>query len=124
MTQVFLTIAAVLGGLSVALGAFGAHALEGKLSDRAQEIFETATRYQMYHALALMLVAVLLSRAEAAQSWLTTAGVALIVGVLLFCGSLYTISFSGIKGFGAVAPLGGLALMIGWGCLAVSPWIK
>jgi uncharacterized membrane protein YgdD (TMEM256/DUF423 family) len=124
MTQVFLTIAAVLGGLSVALGAFGAHALEGKLTDRAQEIFETATRYQMYHALALMLVAVLLSRAEAAQSWLTTAGVAFIVGVLLFCGSLYTISFSGIKGFGAVAPLGGLALMIGWGCLAVSPWIK
>ncbi|HEY9698317.1 MAG TPA: DUF423 domain-containing protein [Trichocoleus sp.] len=124
MTQVFLTIAAVLGGLSVALGAFGAHALEGKLTDRAQEIFETATRYQMYHALALMLVAVLLNRAEAAQSWLTTAGVAFIVGVLLFCGSLYTISFSGIKGFGAIAPLGGLALIIGWGCLAVSPWIK
>ena len=124
MTQAFLTIAAILGGLSVALGAFGAHALEGKLTDRAQEIFETATRYQMYHALALMLVVVLLYQTGVTQTWLTAAGIAFIVGVLLFCGSLYAISFSGIKGFGAVAPLGGLAFLIGWGCLAVSAWVK
>ena len=124
MTQAFLTIAAILGGLSVALGAFGAHALEGKLTDRAQEIFETATRYQMYHALALMLVVVLLHQAGVAQTWLTAAGIAFIVGVLLFCGSLYAISFSGIKGFGAVAPLGGLAFLIGWSCLVVSAWVK
>lgn len=124
MTQAFLTIAAILGSLSVALGAFGAHALEGKLTDRAQEIFDTATRYQMYHALALMLVVVLLHQTGVAQTWLTAAGIAFIVGVLLFCGSLYIISFSGIKGFGAVAPLGGLAFMIGWGCLAVSAWVK
>ncbi|MBD2023626.1 DUF423 domain-containing protein [Leptolyngbya sp. FACHB-711] len=120
--QIFLTIAAVLGGLSVAAGAFGAHALEGKLTDRAQEVFETAARYQMYHALALVAVAILLTRPEAAQSLLNAAGIAFIVGVVLFCGSLYALSLSGVKILGAVAPIGGLAFIIGWGRLAVSAW--
>jgi uncharacterized membrane protein YgdD (TMEM256/DUF423 family) len=122
LIRVFLLLAAILGGTSVAAGAFASHALKEKLSERSLEIFETAARYQMYHALALLLVALLLSRAETAQSLLTTTGIAFIVGVILFSGSLYALSLSGIKVLGAITPLGGLAFLVGWGCLAIAAW--
>jgi len=122
MVRIFLGIAAILGGLSVAGGAFASHALKEKLSERAIEIFETGARYQMYHALALLMVALLLSRAEAAQSILVAAGVAFIVGVVIFSGSLYTLSLTNIKWLGAITPLGGVAFIIGWSCLAVAAW--
>jgi uncharacterized membrane protein YgdD (TMEM256/DUF423 family) len=121
-TQLFLAIASILGGTSVAAGAFASHALKEKLSDRALEIFETGARYQMYHALALLLVALLLLRAETSQSLLTTSGIAFITGVAIFSGSLYALSLSGIKWLGAITPLGGVALLIGWGCLAIASW--
>ncbi|MBW4517504.1 MAG: DUF423 domain-containing protein [Timaviella obliquedivisa GSE-PSE-MK23-08B] len=125
MVKIFLAIAALLAGSSVALGAFASHGLEDKLTERALEIFETATRYQMYHALALGLVAVLLIQGELmqgvmAQPWLNAAGYAFIVGVIFFSGSLYALSFSGIKVLGAITPIGGVALMVGWGCLAIA----
>jgi uncharacterized membrane protein YgdD (TMEM256/DUF423 family) len=120
MTRLFLAIAAILGGLAVAAGAFGAHALRDKVSDRALEIFETGCRYQMYHALALVAIALLLHRAEAAQSWLTASGYAFIAGIAIFSGSLYALTFSGIKWLGAITPFGGVALMIGWGCLLIA----
>jgi uncharacterized membrane protein YgdD (TMEM256/DUF423 family) len=119
MTRIFLSIAAILGATSVAFGAFAAHALREKLTERATEIFETGARYQMYHALALLLVA-LLSRAEAAQSSLVAAGYAFIVGVALFSGSLYALSLTGVKWLGAITPLGGVAFIVGWGCLFVA----
>jgi uncharacterized membrane protein YgdD (TMEM256/DUF423 family) len=122
MTRIFLFIGALLGSLAVAAGAFGAHALREKLSERAIEIFETGSRYQMYHALALLLVASLLSRAEAGQSTLVAAGVAFIVGVVIFSGSLYALSLTGIKWLGAITPFGGVVLIVGWGCLAVAAW--
>jgi uncharacterized membrane protein YgdD (TMEM256/DUF423 family) len=122
MIQIFLGVAAILGGLSVAAGAFASHALREKLSERALEIFETGARYQMYHALALLLVALLLSRAEAAQSTLVASGLAFIVGVVVFSGSLYTLSLTSIKWLGAITPLGGAAFIIGWSCLAVAAW--
>lgn len=122
MARIFLGIAAIFGGLSVAGGAFASHALKEKLSERAIEIFETGARYQMYHALALLMVALLLSRAEAAQSTLIAAGVAFVVGVVIFSGSLYTLSLTNIKWLGAITPLGGVALIIGWSCLAVAAW--
>jgi uncharacterized membrane protein YgdD (TMEM256/DUF423 family) len=120
--RVFLAIAALLGGTSVAAGAFASHALKGKLTEYALGVFETAARYQMYHALALLLVALLLSRAEVAQSWLTATGYAFIIGVAIFSGSLYALSLSGVKWLGAIAPIGGLAFLIGWTCLAVAAW--
>jgi uncharacterized membrane protein YgdD (TMEM256/DUF423 family) len=76
----------------------------------------------MYHALALLLVASLLSRAEAGQSTLVAAGVAFIVGVVIFSGSLYALSLTGIKWLGAITPFGGVALIVGWGCLVVAAW--
>ena len=120
MTQFFLTIAAIFGGLSVAGGAFGAHALREKISERSLEIFDTGARYQMYHAIALLLVAILMSRLETPPTALLVSGWLFIIGVVIFSGSLYVLSLTGIKSLGAVAPLGGLALMAGWGALAVA----
>ncbi len=120
MTRIFLAIASILGGLSVALGAFASHALKEKLSEKALEIWKTGTQYQMYHALALILVALLLTRTENPDPLLNTSGIAFIIGIALFSGSLYTLSLSGIKWLGAIAPLGGLAFIIGWGCLAIA----
>ena len=120
MTRIFLAIASILGGLSVALGAFASHALKEKLTERALEIWKTGTQYQMYHALALILVALLLTRTENPDPLLNTSGIAFIIGIALFSGSLYALSLTGIKWLGAIAPLGGLAFIIGWGCLAIS----
>lgn len=122
MIRLFIAIAAILAGLSVAGGAFASHALKEKLTERALEIFETGARYQMYHALALLMVALLLSRAEASQTPLMAAGWAFIVGIALFSGSLYALSLSGIKWLGAITPLGGVAFLVGWGCLAIAAW--
>ncbi len=122
MIRIFFGIAAIFGGLSVAAGAFASHALKEKLSERAIEIFETGVRYQMYHALALLMVALLLSLHQKAQATLVAAGVAFIAGVVIFSGSLYTLSLTNIKWLGAITPLGGLAFIIGWSCLAVAAW--
>lgn len=119
MAQIFMTIAPILAGLSVAFGAFASHALKARLAERALEIFETGARYQMYHALALLLVAVLLSRAGTSQTFLVAAGSAFLVGIALFSGSLYALSLTGIKWLGAVAPIGGIAFLLGWGFLAI-----
>lgn len=116
-SSIFLGLGAILAGLAVAGGAFASHALKERLTERALEIFETGTQYQMYHSLALILVALLLSQTQTGQSSLIAAGVAFLVGIALFSGSLYTLAFSGIKWLGAITPLGGVAFLIGWGCL-------
>lgn len=120
MAQFFLGIGAVLAGLSVAFGAFASHALKAKLAESALAVFETGARYQMYHALGLIAIALLLLKTEAPQPLLTTAGFGFIAGTVLFSGSLYSLSLTGIKWLGAIAPLGGAAFLIGWGCLAVA----
>lgn len=124
MSQVFLTLGSLFAAIAVAAGAFASHALKGQLSDRSLEIFETATKYQMYHALGIILVALLLSSMPAGNTWMVTAGWAFAAGILLFSGSLYALSVTGIKILGAITPLGGVAFLIGWGCLALSTWLK
>lgn len=118
MVRIFISLAAILGGLSVAAGAFATHALRARLSDRAIEIFETAARYQMYHAITLLIVALLLNRSEFSQPALVATGWAFIVGIIIFSGSLYALSLTDIKTLGAITPLGGAAFIIGWLCLA------
>lgn len=118
--RVFLAIAALLGGTAVAAGAFASHALKEQLSERMLAIFETGARYQMYHALALLGLALLLSRMDVGSLLLSVSGWAFVAGVVLFSGSLYGLSLSGVKLLGAVAPIGGVALIIGWGCLAIA----
>ena len=120
VSRIFLAIAAIFGGLSVGAGAFATHALRERLSERSLEIFETAARYQMYHALALVLVALLISRAEFPQPLFVVAGWSFIIGVLIFSGSLYTLSLTNIKVLGAITPLGGAAFIAGWGALAIA----
>jgi len=120
MLQLFLTIAAIFGGFSVAAGAFATHSLRPQLSDSALGIFETGARYQMYHALALLAVALLIHQAESPPPTLTAAGYSFIAGVLIFSGSLYTLSLTDIKWLGAIAPIGGATLIAGWVCLAIA----
>jgi uncharacterized membrane protein YgdD (TMEM256/DUF423 family) len=122
MTQIFLSVAAILGGLSVAAGAFASHALREKISERSLEIFETGARYQMYHALALFLVALLISRTELPQPTLVASGWLFIIGIAIFSGSLYALSLTGVKSLGAITPLGGVAFLAGWGALAFAAW--
>ncbi len=119
MARLFFAIASLLGALSVAGGAFGAHALKGTLSETALGSFETGVRYQMYHAIALLVVALLLKQSPSVST-LTAAGWCFIVGIVLFSGSLYGLSLGGIKALGPVTPLGGVALMAGWVCLAIA----
>ncbi|MGH7524582.1 MAG: DUF423 domain-containing protein [Gemmatimonadales bacterium] len=109
------TVGALLGALAVVLGAFGAHALRTRLEPRDLEIFETAVRYQMYHAFAMFAAAWLLSRnapGAGAAAW------AFLGGVLVFSGSLYLLVATGQRWLGAVTPLGGLAMIAGWLLLA------
>ncbi|WP_026101117.1 DUF423 domain-containing protein [Synechococcus sp. PCC 7336] len=121
MARLFVLIGAILAGLSVAGGAFGAHALAAQLEENALATFETAARYQMYHALALVAVGLSIYT-TGGNGPLMAAGIAFSIGVVFFCGSLYVLSLSGVKILGAVAPMGGLAFMVGWVCLAIASW--
>ncbi len=120
-TAGFLTAGAVLAALGVALGAFGAHGLKEVLDTSALAIFETAVRYQMYHALGLIAIATLgmLPSAARAEPWLHRSCQLLAAGTIVFSGSLYLLVATGISWLGAVTPLGGLALILGWASLAV-----
>jgi uncharacterized membrane protein YgdD (TMEM256/DUF423 family) len=116
MNKFFLLSGSVLGLLGVAIGAFGAHALKAMLEAAGRaETFETAVRYMFYHAIALVLVGVLSK--EFPGNNIIWSGNAFLLGTLIFSGSLFLICFTGINVFGAVAPIGGTLLVIGWGLL-------
>jgi uncharacterized membrane protein YgdD (TMEM256/DUF423 family) len=114
----WLRIGAISAGLAVAAGAFGAHALEGKLEPRAKEVFENAARYQMFHALALLAVGLLVLRGRTGRA-LDLAGWCFLTGTVLFSGSLYMLSLTGIRWLGAITPLGGVGFLLGWTLLAL-----
>ncbi len=115
MTGWLLAASALLGFLGVGLGAFGAHALKTRLSPDMLAVFETGVRYQMYHALVLALLSVL--ALVKPHSTLYVAGGLMAGGTLLFSGSLYVLSTTGLRALGAITPVGGLALLAGWGVL-------
>jgi len=119
MQKLFLLLAAILGALSVGLGAFGAHALERMLeaSGRA-DTYETAVKYQFYHVLALLAIGLLMFRID--QPLLTYAGWSFIAGIIIFSGSLYVLCLTGVTKWGAVTPIGGLAFIAGWVLLFVA----
>lgn len=116
--SLFGIFGAAFGALSVAAGAFGAHALRARLEPRDLQIWETAAQYQMYHALALVAVAVLATRTQHPAA--TVAGGCFIAGTLIFSGSLYALVLSGVRWLGAITPIGGVALIVGWVALAVA----
>jgi uncharacterized membrane protein YgdD (TMEM256/DUF423 family) len=111
-----VALGALNAGLAVAAGAFATHGLRDRLEPRALEIFETAARYQMYHALAMILAAVIATRGATTAGWLFQAG------IVVFSGSLYALALTDLKWLGAITPLGGLAFLVGWAWLAWSSW--
>ncbi len=113
MAKLFLLAGSILGGLSVAIGAFGAHALKTILeANNRLETFETGVKYQFYHALALIALGLLMHRFD--HKLFTWSGYGFIAGTILFSGSLYLLSLSGVTKWGAVTPLGGVAYLVGW----------
>ena len=121
MSRYFISLAAVNGFLVVALGAFGAHALKTRLDDYSLSVYQTAVQYHFYHSLALLGVG-LLCLWHPQSTLLRSSGIAFIVGILVFSGSLYVLSLSGLRWLGAITPLGGLAFLLGWACLALASW--
>ena len=118
MHRKFIALGALSGGIAVALGAFAAHALKGRLDAQLLVTFETGARYQMYHALALLAAGLF---AERVPSRLVAAsGVLFLAGTLLFSGSLYALALTGVRGLGAVTPFGGVAFLAGWLCLGLA----
>lgn len=119
MNKTFLIFGAILGLLGVMVGAFGAHALKETLEKAGNmATYETAVKYQFYHALALVLTGILFK--EFPNQWTNYAGYSFFVGSIMFSGSLYLICFTGIKTFGAIAPIGGSLLILGWLFLVLS----
>ena len=123
MDRVFITIGALSGFLAVALGAFGAHSLRDRLTPDMLQVFQTGVTYQMYHALALVGVGILLGRFSVDGSpWLTAAGWLFVAGSIVFSGSLYALSVTNTTWLGAITPLGGVAFLLGWLALAIGIW--
>ena len=118
MDRLFFSLGAASALLAVAAGAFGAHALHSRLSTEYLAVFETAARYQMYHALGLVAVAWAVSRWPTGMAqW---AGWLFVAGTVLFSGSLYGLALTGTRWLGAITPFGGVAFLVGWFCLALS----
>jgi len=118
MDRTFLLIGSVLGFLGVAFGAFGAHALRARLTPDMLAVFETGVRYQMYHAFAILIVAAAIGRLGEAQL-LVIAGWLFFFGVVLFSGSLYALTLTGVRTLGAITPIRGVLFLAGWACLAL-----
>src|SRR5262249_38246695 len=114
----FMLVGALAGFTGVSLGAFGAHALRARLSPEMLAVFETGVRYQMYHAFAIFIVALVMSRLT---GWMiSAAGWLFPAGIVPFSGSLYLLALTGVTVLGAITPLGGVAFLLGWACLALA----
>ncbi|TFJ93410.1 DUF423 domain-containing protein [Lentibacillus salicampi] len=110
--KLFLMLGAINGFLAVALGAFGAHGLEGKLSEKALGTWDKAVNYQMFHTMALLVTGLLMAKWQ--SGGMVWAGWLFFIGIVLFSGSLYIYSVSGVKTFAMITPFGGVAFLIGW----------
>ena len=120
MDRVFAVLGALSGFIAVGAGAFGAHGLKARLSPDLLAVFETAARYQMFHALALLAAAWAIGRWTGRAA--VAAGWCFVGGTLIFSGSLYLLALSGVRAFGAITPVGGVLLLAGWLLLALAAW--
>lgn len=114
MNKALIAAGSLNGLVAVAAGAFAAHGLRSRLEPRALEIFETGARYQMYHALAMVLCGVIALSGARTSGWMFQGG------IVVFCGSLYALALTDVKILGAITPIGGLAFLAGWAWLAIS----
>ncbi|OIJ21832.1 hypothetical protein BKP45_03815 [Anaerobacillus alkalidiazotrophicus] len=119
MLKLFLLIGSINMAIAVGLGAFGAHGLQPKLTEKMFNIYQTGVQYHMIHAVAIILVAIISDRLgdPTILSW---AGWSFVLGVIFFSGSLYVLSISGVKILGAITPIGGILFIVGWMLLAFS----
>lgn len=121
MAKLFLSLGSLSAMFAVVFGAFGAHALKARLDSSSLAIFETASQYHFYHSLALLAVGVIaLSAPQTAL--LKSSGWLFLAGIIVFSGSLYVLSITGLRWLGAITPLGGLAFIGAWLCLTVYTW--
>ena len=116
MDRVFFSLGAVLAFLTVSAGAFGAHAVRSRLSPDLLDVFETAARYHFFHALGVIVAGFAAARWPGTAVYL--AGWLFVAGIILFSGSLYLLSLTGVRWLGAITPFGGVAFLAGWLCLA------
>ncbi|MFO7632715.1 MAG: DUF423 domain-containing protein [Caldilinea sp.] len=121
MERIFFIIASLFGSLSVALGAFGAHALRGRIEESLLANYQTGVSYMFYHTLALFVVTLALSKwpASSLPVW---AGWLFVLGIVVFSGSLFVMAFTGLRWLGAITPIGGVAFIAGWLLLAITAW--
>lgn len=117
--KLFIIIGAINAFLSVALGAFGAHGLEGKVEPKYLETWQTGVQYQMFHAVGILIIGVLLGNISA-NSLLTWSGWLMLIGIILFSGSLYVLTLTKISILGAITPLGGVSFLVAWVLLIVA----
>ena len=120
MLRSFLILAAFFGFTGVGLGAFAAHGLKDRLSADYLAVFHTGVTYQLFHTLALLAVALL--AAQLPGRLIVWSGVLFCLGIVLFSGSLYALTLSGLRPLGIVTPFGGLAFLLGWLCLGLAAW--
>jgi uncharacterized membrane protein YgdD (TMEM256/DUF423 family) len=114
MANIFLFLGSINAMLAVALGAFGAHMLKDKLSEKMLGVFETGVHYHMIHAIGLIVIAILIKSASVSSTLPTWSGWLIMSGIVLFSGSLYALSLSGITKLGIITPFGGVAFLAGW----------
>lgn len=134
MPKTYLLLAAISGFLAVALGAFGAHGLRERLAPDLLAVYQTGVQYHVYHTLALLAVAVLLMLVPQSampssslplslpSTLLKWSGNLFVIGIIIFSGSLYVLAISGVRWLGAITPIGGVAFLAGWICLALAAW--
>lgn len=115
MQRLFFALGSGFALIAVITGAFAAHTLKSKLSPDMFQVFEVAVRYQMYHALGL--IAVAWATSQWSSQLITASGWLFVAGIVIFSGSLYILSLTGVRWLGAITPIGGVAFIIGWGCL-------
>jgi uncharacterized membrane protein YgdD (TMEM256/DUF423 family) len=118
MAKIFLMAASISGFLAVAIGAFGAHGLKQKISEEMMAVYQTGVQYHFYHTLALLGVGILLQQFPHSLA-LKVSGWGMMIGMLVFSGSLYLLALSGTRWLGAITPIGGIALLVAWLALAV-----
>lgn len=121
VSKLFIVLGSMNGLLAVSLGAFGAHALEGRLDTDMLSVYRTAVEYHFYHALATMVVGVLMLHVPG-SAWLEVAGWLMLAGIVLFSGSLYVLAVSGVRWLGAITPVGGTAFIAAWVLCAIGAW--
>lgn len=121
MARVILTIAAINNALAIILGAFAAHVLKSQLSLDMLAVYQTAVQYHFYHGLGLLLLGVLALRLQK-NAWLFRGAILMFAGIVLFCGTLYLLALTGVRWLGAIAPIGGICLVLAWIATAVAVW--